>query len=123
MRSKVLLGGHVNHATQKIQYIPSWDAVRFAITFVNTIDKDVIVNTCTKGSRSGAFVVAELCSTLCKMRGEGNEMQVVDEELEDARGQARKLIKEWFTEEVLELIQRPEEMKGRKVLLEALDRL
>ena len=57
------------------------------------------------------------------MRGEGNEMQVVDEELEDARGQARKLIKEWFTEEVLELIQRPEEMKGRKVLLEALDRL
>lgn len=119
----LLQGGHFNHATQKIEYIPSWDAVRFAITFVNTIDKDVIVNTCTKGSRSGAFVVAELCSTLCKMRGEGNEMQVVDEELEDARGQARKLIKEWFTEEVLELIQRPEEMKGRKVLLEALDRL
>ncbi|KAF8344939.1 armadillo-type protein [Amanita rubescens] len=122
----LLQGGHFNHTTQKIEYIPSWDAVRFAIMFVNTIDKDVIVNTCTKGSRSGAFVVAELCSTLCngptKMRGEGDEMQVVDEELEDARDQARKLIKEWFAE-VLELIQGAEEMKGRKVLLEALDRL
>ncbi len=122
----LLQGGHFNHATHKIDYIPSWDAIRFAITFVNTIDKDVIVNTCTKGSRSGTFVVAELCSTLCngtKTRGEGNEMQVVDEELEDARDQARKLIKEWFTEDVLELIRGPEEMKGRKVLLEALDRL
>jgi pumilio family protein 6 len=84
----LLQGGHFNHTTQKIKYVPSWNAIRFAITFVNTIDKDVIVNTCTKGLRSGAFVVAELCSTLCngtKMRGERNEMQVVDEELEDGR--------------------------------------
>ena len=57
------------------------------------------------------------------MHGEGDEMQVVDEEVEDARDQARKLIKGWFAEEVLELIRGPEEMKGRKVLLEALDRL
>ena len=122
----LLQGGHFNHATQKIDYVPTWDAVRFAIAFVNRIDRDVIVSTCTEGLRGGAFVVAELCSALCsgaKMRGEGSEVQVVDEELEDARDQARKVVKGWFTEDVLELIRRPEEMKGRKVLLEALAKL
>lgn len=122
----LLQGGHFNHATQKIDYVPTWDAVRFAVAFVNTINKDVIVSACTEGLRGGAFVVAELCSALCsgaKMRGEGSEVQVVDEELEDARDQARKVVKGWFTEDVLELIRRPEEMKGRKVLLEALVKL
>ncbi|KAK2463945.1 hypothetical protein APHAL10511_003996 [Amanita phalloides] len=124
---KILLqGGHFNHTTQKIDYIPTWDAVRFAIAFVNTVDKDVVVSTCTKGSRNGAFVVAELCSTLVngtKARNESSDMQVIDEELEDAREQARKMVKTWFTADILEKLRKPEEMKGRKVLMEALGRL
>lgn len=122
----LLQGGHFNHVTQKIDHVPTWDAVRFAVAFVNKVDKDVVVSMCTEGLRGGAFVVAELCSALCggaKVRGEGSEVQVVDEELEDERDRARTVVKGWFTKDVLEQIRRPEEMKGRKVLLEALGRL
>ncbi|KAF8625336.1 hypothetical protein AX17_006878 [Amanita inopinata Kibby_2008] len=126
---KILLqGGHFNHSTHKIDYTPTWNAVRFAIVFANTIGEDVIVSMCTKGERGGAFVVAELCSTLANgtkkidIEGAGN-MDVIDEDLEEQREQARQLVKKWFTDEVKMDIQRREEMKGRKVLLESLAKL
>jgi pumilio family protein 6 len=67
---------------------------------VNAVGKDVAVSTCTKGSRGGAFVVAELYLTLAGGRKTtcdgGGSMQVIDEELEEEREKARKLVKEWF---------------------------
>ncbi|KAM6495204.1 Armadillo-type fold [Amanita muscaria] len=103
----LLQGGHFNHANQKVDYTSAWNHVRFAIAFANTVGQDVIVSMCTKGSRGGAFVVAELCSTL----------------LEEERTKARKMVNKWFDKGVRKEIEEQEGMKGQKVLLEALGRL
>ncbi|KIL59772.1 hypothetical protein M378DRAFT_168911 [Amanita muscaria Koide BX008] len=124
----LLQGGHFNQATQKVDYTSAWNHVRFAIAFANTVGQDVIVSMCTKGSRGGAFVVAELCSTLVLgtanlVHGEEGNMDVVDEELEEERTKARKMVNKWFDKGVRKEIEEQQGMKGQKVLLEALGRL
>ncbi|EAU87141.1 puf family RNA-binding protein [Coprinopsis cinerea okayama7 len=102
----LLQGGHYNHKTQSIEPARDWKPAAFAVQFVNTLGKDLVVAMCTKGEQNGCFVVAELCQALVS----GDEKE------------ARKSVKEWFTKEVRKTVE-DSEARGKKVLLEKLELL
>ncbi|KAF8996016.1 puf family RNA-binding protein [Cyathus striatus] len=105
----LLQGGHFNHRTKSVTPSPAWDATAFAVALVETVDKGVCVNACTKGETGGLFLMAELCTALVNAK-------------DDKAVDAREDIKKWFSGDVRKEIEAGE-ARGKKALLEQLDRL
>lgn len=109
----LLQGGHYNHSTHSVERAPSavWDGTKFGVSFVEQVGRDGTVGMCV-GRGNGAFVVVELVEALNRREGES----------EDEVEVARKTVKGWFGNEVVEEIEKGE-AKGKKVLLEKLSLL
>ena len=97
MYKALLQGGHFNRTSKSIDKATRWDASSFAESFVSALGPDVFVAICTKGDRSGAFVIAEALAACSS----------------DAKAKA----KTWFTPAVVKDI-KESDMKGKAVLLE-----